>query len=478
MAENDNTRADFNEIAEQTAAFAEDAAEVAEDAAEEVAEVAEVAAETAVPEVAAKPTRRQKKKAKKQAKKDKKAAKKTAKKERKVRYKEEKIAAKQRKKAIKISKKNGTYRKEDFEEPDGRIKVGIIGCGAIASDYHFAAFAAEKLRADVVGLCDTKAERAVAAKKKYFPDATVYTDYHQLFEDESITLIDICTPNYQHADMAVDALLSGRNVICEAPDAVNSEEAERMYAAARSSGMRLTVIRNDRFNENAEYLRDLIAKGELGDIYDVKCSWVNRRGIPGRGGWFTTKELSGGGALIDQGAHILDLAMWMMGDPKPVSVSAMTYNCFAATKVPNTSRKGARRGDPDPNGIDDVEDMAVGAVTFENGAVLQFEFSWASNIYRERRSIDLRGTRAGAKWLPARDDIFYETKKGKQKTRSVQKQTFRNGHAAHIHNVLDVLLGEEEVLPVYDIDEGSRLMNLVDAIYRSADRDGAEVSVV
>ena len=145
-----------------------------------------------------------------------------------------------------------------------------------------------------------------------------FTDYRDLLEVEGLDYVDICTPNYLHSVIAVDALNKGLHVLCEKPDAVSVEEAEKMKAAAEASGKHLMVIRNNRHRVTAKYLKEFINDGRMGEIYCGRCGWQRRRGIPGKGGWFTTKAQSGGGPLIDLDVHMIDLAIWLMGNPVPV----------------------------------------------------------------------------------------------------------------------------------------------------------------
>ncbi|WP_243633159.1 Gfo/Idh/MocA family protein [Paenibacillus xerothermodurans] len=108
-------------------------------------------------------------------------------------------------------------------------------------------------------------------------------------------------------------------------DAVNVEEAEKMAEAAKNSGKVLMTMRNNRFRHASQFLKQYIDSGRMGDIYTGRCGWIRRRGIPGKGGRFTNKSLSGGGPLIDLGVHFIDLAVWLIGNPKPVSVTGATY---------------------------------------------------------------------------------------------------------------------------------------------------------
>ena len=139
----------------------------------------------------------------------------------------------------------------------------------------------------------------------------VFTDYKELLKAEGLDAVDICTPNYLHSIIAVDALHAGLHVFCEKPDAVSVEEALKMGQAAKETGKTLMVMRNNRFHTASQYLKKYIADGKAGEIYAGRCGWQRRRGIPGKGGWFTTKAQSGGGPLIDLGVHMIDLSIWL-----------------------------------------------------------------------------------------------------------------------------------------------------------------------
>ena len=271
-------------------------------------------------------------------------------------------------------------------------RVGIIGIGGICKGSHLPEYLSDE-RLEVAALCDIIIERAEEIRDKYFPDAAVYSDYKELLKDESIDSIDICTPNYLHSIIAVAAFEAGKHVFCEKPDAVSVSEVMRMKEAADKAGKTLMVMRNNRWVSASKYAKKYIESGRMGEIYCGRCGWQRRRGIPGKGGWFTTKEQSGGGPLIDLGVHMIDLAIWLMGNPTPVAVSGNTYMKFADNDVSDSVNSDF--GNKNSEGTFDVEDLAMGMIRFDNGALLQIEFSWASNIEKENRFVELRGTKAG-----------------------------------------------------------------------------------
>ncbi len=348
------------------------------------------------------------------------------------------------------------------------FKVGIIGCGGIAKGAHISSYIGEK-RVKVVALCDIKPERAESIRSKIFRDAKVYSDYKELLKDESIDYVDICTPNYLHSIIAVDAFEAGKHVLCEKPDAVSVEEALKMKQASEKAGKTLMVIRNNRFVGASTAARKLIADGEFGEIYAGRCGWVRRRGIPGKGGWFTTKAQSGGGPLIDLGVHMIDLAIWLMGNPRPVSVSGNTFCKFADSSSSDSAE--SRYGDKVKDGTFDVEDLAMGLIRFDNGAVLQIEFSWASNIKHEHRFVELRGTKAGLNWRNCRAEMYYE-KNGKQINKKIKGKKVIIAHRENISHFLDVLEGKAK--PIFEPWQGVDMIKILSAVYESA-KTGKEV---
>jgi predicted dehydrogenase len=208
----------------------------------------------------------------------------------------------------------------------------------------------------------------------------------------------------------------------------------------------------------------------MGDIYCGRCGWIRRRGIPGKGGWFTTKEQSGGGPLIDLGVHMIDLTMWLMGNPTPVAVSGCTYTAFANNQSESTASK---YGDVNVNGTFDVEDLAMGFIRFDNGACLQIEFSWASNIERDNKFYELRGTEAGASWSFIDDTLrIFKEECGTNTDLTPKFKKPRHGHVGNIENFADALEGKAE--PVFKPQQGIDMIKILCAIYESA-KTGKEV---
>ncbi len=273
---------------------------------------------------------------------------------------------------------------------DKKIKVGVIGCGGIANGKHMPSLS--KLNdVEMVAFCDIVEERAELAKERYgTPDAKVYTDYQELLKDEDIDVVHVCTPNRSHAPISIDSLHAGKHVMCEKPMAKTANNARKMVEAAKESGKKLTIGYQHRHKPEAIYLKEVIERGDLGDIYFAKAYAIRRRGTPNWGVFLNEFE-QGGGPLIDIGTHSLDVTLYLMNNYEPKMVVGTKYK-----KVNN-----ADCGNP-WGGWDEeqhtMEDSAFGFIVMKNGATIILESSWALNTLEpiQEGSTVLCGSDAGA----------------------------------------------------------------------------------
>ena len=270
------------------------------------------------------------------------------------------------------------------------IKIGIIGCGGIAKGKHMPALKKVK-DVEMVAFCDLIPERAEEAAKTYgSADAKVYTDYKELLKDPAISVVHVCTPNRSHSFITVDALESGKHVMCEKPMAINSEEAKKMLDAAKRTGKKLSIGYQNRFRDDSLYLKQEADDGTFGDIYYAKATAIRRRAVP-TWGVFLNEYEQGGGPLIDIGTHALDLTLWMMNNYKPKYCVGTSYH-----KLNKDTDQGNMWNNWDPEKFS-VEDSAFGFVVMENGATVTLESSWALNTLDVREATtSFCGTKAGA----------------------------------------------------------------------------------
>ena len=349
-----------------------------------------------------------------------------------------------------------------------KLKIGIVGCGGILEFSHFPAY----LKMDdveLVGFCDIDISRAEKMAKRYQEEKNldftppVFEKYTDLINMEGIEAVDICTPNYLHSIVAVAAFEKGLHVACEKPDAVSVSEAIKMKEASEKAGKVLIVMRNNRFGL-AQALKDKIEVGELGEIYAARCGWQRRRGGPPHGSWFSQKEQSGGGPLIDLGVHMIDVSMWLMGNPKPISVSGCTYQKFGNDCNEDPLEEGKES-------IFDVEDLAMAFVRFDNGACLQVEVSWGSNVKTDKVFYELRGTKAGAH-KDSGIEIILGPESGEQDYKLEDPMRRPGGHYGNLRHFVDVVLYGAE--PIFTPEQGLNMIKILEAIYTSA-KTGREV---
>jgi predicted dehydrogenase len=160
---------------------------------------------------------------------------------------------------------------------------------------------------------------------------------------------------------------------------------------------------------------------------------------------------------------MIDLALWFMGNPKPVAVSGSTYTKFAETELADSEHSAF--GSKQAGGVFDVEDLAAGFIRFANGATLQIEFSWASNIEQETRFVELRGTKSGFSLINEDLKLFTEIE---GTLCDIQPQIAKkgNGHGDNIHHFVDVVMGRSK--PIFEPEQGVDMINILNAIYESA----------
>ena len=348
-------------------------------------------------------------------------------------------------------------------------KVAVIGAGGMLQ-YHAGGF--QEAGAQIVALADMNETAAQAAAKEWkIPN--VYTDIETMLSETDADAVSIIVPNKFHAPLAIQCLNAGKHVFCEKPPALSAAEVETMISAADKAGKRLMFNFNNRARPESYKMMENLTGGTLGTINSAQSKWIRRTGIPGFGGWFTNKALSGGGPVIDL-LHMVDLAMYFMGYPEPAHVLANTFNDF----IDDPQFKGPW-GIPDKaDGVNDVEAAAHGFVTFKTGQVLTLQVSWAEMIKREEVSVVFQGTKGGGKierlfGSDGLDDTAIDTceiyvqQGGKSVNKTIEvAQCEDMGRKRSAANFIAAIEGTEE--PLNTPDQALVLMKVIDAIYQSA----------
>ena len=278
-------------------------------------------------------------------------------------------------------------------KPSDKVRIGIIGCGGIATGKHLPAL--HKLsNIEMVAFCDLIRSRAESAAKNYgTPDAKVYENYKELLEDKTIDVVHVLTPNRSHSFISVDAMEAGKHVMCEKPMAINAEEAKKMVDAAKRTGKKLTIGYQNRQRNDSLFAKAEVEAGTLGEIYYARATALRRRAVP-TWGVFLNEYEQGGGPLIDIGTHALDLTLWCMNNYKPKYCVGSVYK-----KLGKKFPTGNTWGDWTEEQFT-VEDSAFGFIKMKNGATIYLEASWALNTLdvNEAKTI-LCGDKGGADML-------------------------------------------------------------------------------
>ena len=334
------------------------------------------------------------------------------------------------------------------------LRVALIGAGQIARTSHIPNYQFME-GVEVTAVCDASAD---AAKKtaEQFSIPSYYSDHKEMLARSKPDLVSVCVPNAFHCALACDALEQGCHVMCEKPPAVTVEEAVRMEETAARTGRLLTYGFHFRHGSNVAFLKEKIARGGLGDIYGARVQWIRRRGIPGWGN-FTNKSLQGGGPLIDIGAHMLDLALYLLDYPK------ISYVCAAANDKIGVRGGTGLMGSWEGSRFT-VEDSLFGFIRFQNGASLNLETAFALHI-REKdiRQVSLFGDRLGAQLFPLE---IYGEEEGKLFDTAYPFSEEKDLHLAELQNFVAACRGEAELLAT--AGQATYLQRVLCALYESA----------
>jgi predicted dehydrogenase len=323
------------------------------------------------------------------------------------------------------------------------IKIAFAGTGYINKIH---AIAAKNAGAELAAVVNHKPE-SMAKFAAEFGIPRQYKSVEALLKDSGVDALVVSTPNYLHAEQTVAALEAGVHVMVEKPMAMNGAECAQMVAASRKSGAALMVAHCWRFDEEVLWLKENAAR--IGRIIRTKSYGVHVHWGPG--GWFTQKQLAGGGAMADMGVHALDTARFLLGDPQPVSVYAKIGTYY---------------------GSYDVDDTAVFMVEWDNGATSYLESGWwQPHSDGPEASVQLYGANGFGTIYPTRVEV---TNRAEQKIDLLDPGfSFpRKNHAPQV--MYDRQMAyffaclREKKTPIPGGAEGLVNMKIVDAAYKSA----------
>ena len=333
------------------------------------------------------------------------------------------------------------------------IRIGIIG-GGWPGQTHAKGYAAAggfKVAA-IADLIPSRREKFLSEH----PGAKQYADANDLLADEDIDAVSVCLPNHLHAPVTIAALKAGKHVLCEKPPALSAAEAKKIESAATKAGKIVMYSTQRRFGGAEQAAKQAIDKGYAGDVYHARGTWMRTRGIPIGTGWFIDKSKAGGGALIDIGVHLLDLAWHLLGQPKPTSAYGVTHRRFAHTLGEGKSI--------------DVDDAAFAMIRFENGKSLELAASWAINQAPQQQGTICRvyGEKAAIEVYTPQGAVLYRNfdPKGDAKAHPLKPPKVVS-HMALMRHFRECILGKSK--PIIGAREGVMLMQMLDAIYKSSE---------
>ena len=352
----------------------------------------------------------------------------------------------------------------------GKIRFGIIGCGDVGQslsgadsysgigEWH-AKYITEIEGAELVAVADIKEQNAKALAEK-FGLGDSYLDYRHLLARDDIDVVNICTPSGTHGKIAIAAAKAGKHVIVEKPMEVTVERADAIIRACEEAGIRLQVVFPFRYGKGMQTVKAALEKGILGKILlsNAMCRRYRGQDYYNKSGWRGTWALDGGGACMNQGIHVIDSYVHLMGPIASVSAYAGTLG-----------HPGA-----------EVEDVATAIVRFQDGGLGVIEatscaypdFGDRIDLHGEKGSLALDGLPPQiSEWKVMDDKDAFDVE------RIGEEIDPKNPYCLHKHVIQDMVDAiVEGRQPAIGGTEGRKSLELIEAIYRSA-REGREISL-
>ncbi len=325
------------------------------------------------------------------------------------------------------------------------FRVAVVGCGTIAPSHLNALLLIDSV--EVVALCDINTDRARALAERYCPDVRIFSDYCEMLNATTLDAVHIATPHYLHRDMTVAALERGINVFLEKPMCISQNEINDIIDAERNSSAKICVCFQNRFIKAIEHAQKVI--NDDGGIKSIYCSvfWNRDKKYYTESSWRGRYATEGGGVMINQAIHTIDLLTMLLGKPK--SVCATTANHHL-------------------KGVIEVEDTCEGIITFESGKKANFyattsavEYDDTSVVIRTENHkivLDLPNVTVDGVMTSYENDKHY-----------IGKRCYGNGHVqliARFYNALE----NSEPMPV-SAESAQYALKILLAAYKSCDKE-------
>jgi len=343
------------------------------------------------------------------------------------------------------------------------LRIGIVGCGKIAETFHLPAW--DRIEAArVVAIVDPDLVHAQSVARRFGIPRT-FPSLADMLAGEQVDAIDICAPSALHASIALVALRAGCHVVVEKPLATTAADARVMAREARQANRVLMCAQHQRFRPESAVAKKLVESGSLGRIYWAKAQLLSRRGVPNqRINTFTDRAMAGGGPLFDQGSHVIDLAWWLMGRPPAQRAWGATFRHLAP-------QAGSLQGGASWSRFD-VEELALGQITFANGAVLTVETSYFLNATEDLYRVELFGTEAGLRWPEL---IVARGQSQSVDVSAVDVDRRALASVAELRHFVELVGRKAE--PLVPVEDSIAVVSMIECCYKSAER-GSELSLV
>jgi predicted dehydrogenase len=326
-----------------------------------------------------------------------------------------------------------------------KVKLALVGAGGISQVVRLPILKSME-DVELVALCDGD-EAKVSFIADKFEINRVYYDVENLLRREKLDGILICTPNNFHYPMSLASLERGVATLVEKPVALNATQAKKIAKKARERKTPLIIGMNYRFRDDAMILKDFLEKNELGDPFYVKTGWLRNWNRQQPQTWLNDVKISGGGVIMDMGIQLIDLSLWLLGNPDVSNVRTYSYTIFGKPKV---------------------EDSALIVIETSKRVVITVEVAWRLHLERDMNYTHVFGQQGSAFMNPLR--LHKELHGNLVNVTPVQenehKDVFKSAFVKEIRNFVEVIKGEAE--PVTPADDGVYIMNIIDAIYESA----------
>ncbi len=347
-----------------------------------------------------------------------------------------------------------------------KLRIAVVGCGGIAQT-HMDAYK-NMPEVEVVAGVDILPERLKTFEKKWGVQK-LYKDWKDMLREIKPDAVDVCTPNGVHAPAVIDAANAGCHTMTEKPMAMNPDEGRAMIAAAKKAKKKLAVGFQYRYHPHTEAMVRAREEGMFGNIMFTRIQALRRRGIP-NWGVFGQKKLQGGGPMIDIGVHVIEMSHYVMGSPRPVAATGNTWTYLGNKKSniqsgwPNWDHKTYT-----------VEDMAIGHIRFDNGAIMHIEAMFAGHIEKDVWNFQLVGDKGGATWDPF---MIFHDKAGMMMNSTssfMPRADFGFLFEKKLQNWVDACLkGTEMRAPG---EAGLDVQKILSGVYQSAENGGKEVPI-